>query len=321
VNALLSACAAYAGGEPSEALRQLTREFIGRARGDDAVLERAAEALKTLPPWGAAWLAVAMGAVVERRGADAPVSARPVVDLLLSWLPQLPNAEAGEDSPTPAQRELLEALQLLGQSVVAHLARAPDLKAELSQNLPLLDRLAMLEPYTAAAAWIRETLLRSSGSLILLHAQSGRGFRLHYRNVATCFHLFSLIQVAIGEQLPGGRKPDARIAEAARGRSHETVQDEAWWHYGDPRSKVADLRFSIWGEALVREIPLIDGERVMLLWPQLLASRTWDSAFFGPQLEALPPDVVVEAELSTADAAAWFEKPGIRRGRRKWWPW
>ena len=96
------------------------------------------------------------------------------------------------------------------------------------------------------------------------------------------------------------------------------MSDEAWWHYGDPRSAKADVRRSIWGEALVREIPVIDGQRVILLWPTLV-SRTWDSAFFGPQLDALMPDVIVEAELSTADCTAWFRALGLRRADRKWW--
>jgi hypothetical protein len=323
VQAFLSACEDYAGGEPSEALRRLTGDFLRRAQDDGAAVADAAEALPTLPPRGAAWLAVAIGAAVER-GASAELSARAVIDLLRSWLPQLPTAEGEEAEryrPTPAQAALIESFKPLAQSTVAHLTRAAHLRATLSEDVALLDRLAVLEQYTAGAAWIREMLLRSSGSLILLHPASGRGFRLRYTNVATCFHLFSLLQTAIGEQLPDGRKPDPQVAASARGQSTEKVSDEAWWHYGDPRSKAAELRASIWGEALVREIPVIEGERVMLLWPPLLPSRTWDSSFFGPQLDALQPDVVIDAELSTADSAEWFRKLGIRRTRRSWWPW
>ena len=315
----LRACAAYAGGDPSEELRQLTGEFLRSARDDASLVEKAAGALKALPPRGTAWLAVAIGAAVED-GANAELSARPLVERILSWLPQLP-AESGS-TPTPAQVELLDAFKPLARSAVAHLARTAHLRSTLAQDLELLDRLAVLEEYSAGAAWIREMLLRSSGSLILLHPPSGRGFRVQYTNVATCFHLFSLLQTAIGEQIPGGRKPDSRIAEVARGRAHQQVSDEAWWHYGDPHSNVAALTASVWGEALVREIPVIDGERVILLWPPILVSRGWDSSFFGPQLDALAPDAVVQSELSTADCTTWFAKLGIRRGRRfRWWPW
>jgi hypothetical protein len=312
VKEFLRACGAYAGGQPGETLRQLTGGFVGRARDDANVLASAAAALKTLPPRGASWLAVAIGAAVEG-GANAELSARAIVDLLLSWLPQLPAAEGS--MPTPQQTELLEAFEPLAQSVVAHLARTDHLKSTLSQDLPLLDRLAVLEEYTAGAAWIREALLRSSGSLILLHAPSRRAFQLEYANVATCFHLFSLLQTAVGEQIPGGRKPDPLIANVARGNSQEKVTDEAWWHYGDPRSKVASVAAMIFGEGLVREIPTVAGERVIVLWPPMLASRGWDSSFFGPQLDALKPNALVRAELSTADSAAWadplLKKPSI----------
>jgi hypothetical protein len=321
MNELLDACAAYAGAQPTETLRQLTSQFLRSAREDASAVAEAAEALRTLPPQGAAFLAVAIGAAVEG-GSNADLSSRAVVDLLLSWLPQLPTAEGEEAeqyTPSAHEAQLLDAFKSLALSVVAHLARAPHLRATLSQDIALLDRLAVLEAYSAGAAWIREMLLRISGSLILLHVPGGRGFRLQYRNIATCFHLFSLVQAAIGEQLPGGRKPDPIIAAAARGRTTDKVKDEAWWHYGDPRTTKADLRHSIWGEALVREIPVIDGQRVILLWPAILESRTWDSSFFGPQLDALMPDVTLEAELSTADCAGWFRTLGIDRAGRRWW--
>jgi hypothetical protein len=321
VNELLKACAAHAGGQPTDGLRRLTSQFLRRSRDDPSAIAEAAEALRTLPPQGAAFLAVAIGAAVEG-GSNADLSARAIVDLLLSWLPQLPIAEGEEAeqyTPTADEVNLLDAFKSLALSVVAHLARAPHLRATLAEDLTLLDRLAVLEAYSAGAAWIREMLLRISGSLILLHVPSGRGFQLQFRNIATCFHLFSLIQVAIGEQLPGGRKPDPIVAAAARGRTKDKVNDEAWWHYGDPRAAKADLRHAIWGEALVREVPVIEGHRVMLLWPAILQGRAWDSGFFGPQLDALMPDVTLESELSTADCAAWFRTLGVRRADRKWW--
>ncbi len=326
MDAFLSAAAAYAGGEPSETLRQLTRGFLLRARDDASAVEEAtaALALPTLSPHGAAWVGVVLGAVIEDRG-GAQRSAPAIIDLLRSWLAQLPSAPGGSSAvprPTPRQAQLLDALKQLAPSVVAHLARTPDLRAKLSQDLALLDRLEALEAYTAGAAWIREMLLRSSGSLILLHVPSGKGLRLRYENVATCFHLFSLIQATVGERIPGGRAPSPLVAAAARGKAREAVQDEAWWHYGDPRSKVPELRSAIWGEALVREIPVVAGERVVLLWPAIQASRSWDSAFFGPQLDALRPDVVIESELSPAECATWFQTLGIRQARRRWWwPW
>jgi hypothetical protein len=66
----------------------------------------------------------------------------------------------------------------------------------------------------------------------------------------------------------------------------------------------------------------VNDEQVIVLWPPILAGRTWDSAFFGPSLEALPPDVVVEEELTVENARSWFYRLDIEVGRRrKRWPW
>ena len=126
-------------------------------------------------------------------------------------------------------------------------------------------------------------------------------------------HLFSLLQAAVGTRLPGGRQPDPKIAAVARGQTDDDDgYDEAWWHYGDPRSKTPDLRESIWGEGLLTEIPIVNGSRVMLLWPPIMQSRTWGSGFFGPHLQALPANVVVEEELSPESAREWSQALGIR---------
>jgi hypothetical protein len=271
--------------------------------------------------------AVAIGAAIEGRdGVDHTAPA--VVNLFLSWLPRLPAPDGGDQQGTGShelgteQTALLRAFPQLCQSVVAHLARTPERRAELAQDMELLDRLEELESRSHGAVWVREMLLRRSGSLVLLHQPSGLGFRLRYENVANCFHLFSLIQTAIGRRIPGGRRPDAAIAAAARSQPSARLVDEAWWHYGDHRSQTAHIGASIWGEASVLSIPSVNGVQVIVLWPPILAGRTWDCAFFGPALEALPPDVVVEEQLTAASARSWFDRLGIEAGgRRKWWPW
>jgi len=316
----LGVCRQHDGGEPDERLRQATSELLSRAEEDGALLVAAASALSSLAPAAASWLAITLGAAVER-GGDSGQTAPAVLDLLRSWLPRLPTLGPDENEneedrpePTPEQATLLDALPLLCQSAVAHLARTPTLRAELAQDEQLLERLEELEAFSHGALWLSELLRRASGPLIVLHSHSGAGFRLRYENVASCFHLFSLIQTALGDRVAGGRAPDPAIVEAARGRSNEQLSDEAWWHYGDPRSSTADIGASIWGEAMVRSIPYVDEVQVVLLWPPLLGSRSWDSGFFGPALEAAAPDVVVEQELSPEACRALFIQLGVERG-------
>jgi hypothetical protein len=132
--------------------------------------------------------------------------------------------------------------------------------------------------------------------------------------------LFSLLQTAIGTSIAGGRAPDAAIARAARGKSNEVPRDEAWWHYGTALSKKADTATSIWGEGLVREIPRVDGVPVIIAWDPILEARTWDAAFLGPHLDAMPADAEIESILTSEEIKAWLK--GLRiKPRRSWWPW
>lgn len=327
LNRFLDACRDRKGTERREVLTTPTAEFLARAKEDTSLLTTAAGSLTTLHPAGAAWLAMVLGAAIEQ-GASAKATAPAVVDLFVSWLSRFPveepvdyedddevdqddEGESEDDwEPTPEQIVLLEALPELCRSVVAHLARTPEYRAELIEDDALLERLEALGGLNSGIAWVHEALIRSSGALIVLHPPSGKCFRLRYENVGLCFHLFSLLQIAIGERIAGGRSPDPQVAAVARGEQEDDVTDEAWWHYGDPGWNTPDLNGSIWGEALVRTIPRVKGTQVMLLWPPILESRVW-STNFGPHLQALPADVVVEEELSAADSRVWLQAVGL----------
>lgn len=311
----------WAGDGPTGAMLSAMRAFVSAASKDDPLVREAAESLATQPAGSAAWIAVACGTMVER-GTAAEVSGPAVLELLRSWLPNLPTAEqegSEPPEPTPAQKRLLAPFQFVCQSAVTHLARLPAQRELLGWELPLLERLSELSGYTAGAWWVHDALVKTSGTLVVLHPPSSTGLRLTFTNVSNCFHLFSLLQTAVGTRVPGGRDPDETIAWVARGKSSEPVTDFAWWHYGNPESATAELRASIWGEGLVREIPRVKGEQVILLWPPLLQKREWDAGFLGPHLEAMPADAVVERMLSATETGEWLEALGIGRQRKPWW--
>ena len=319
---LVSASRDWRGGAPGDAMLKTTSRFLAGVAEDTSWLTRATELLGSCEPGEAAWIAVACATAVER-GAPVLLTGSPVLELFLEWLPRLPQvSEEAEERPTQTseQTALLEVFPFLCQAVVSHLARLPARRQAMGREVQLLERLSGLQALSHGAIWVREALLKTSGTIILLHPPSGQGCRVGYSNVANCFHLFSLLQTAVGTRLPGGRTPDASIVQVARGRGSEQVHDEAWWHYGSAQSKKAELEASIWGEGLVREIPMIEGVQVILAWPPLLGSRVWDAGFFGPHLEALPADAVVEQELSAAESEAWLKRLGIER-RKKWWRW
>ena len=317
---LAAASRNWPGDAPTGAMLSTMRAFLSAATKNDPLVREAAISLSTEDPGAAAWIAVALGTLVER-GASVELSGRAVLDHLKSCLPKLPkpgNEEALPD-PTPEQVKLLALFQFVCQSAVTHLARLPAERQAMGQDAPLLERLDQLGGYSHGAWWVHEALLKTSGKLVLLHPPSGTGLRLWYDNVANNFHLFSLLQTAVGTAIPGGRPADESIAMVARGKSADPVSDQAWWHYGNVASPKADLKATIWGEGLVREIPRVDGEQVMLLWPPILQGRSWDAGFLGPHLEAMPADAGVERLLTADETQAWLAKVGLGPGRRRWW--
>jgi hypothetical protein len=316
---LQAASRGWVGDAPDGSMLKATRAFLARAQTETEVLQQAAACLQRVEPGAAAWIAVACGTAVEK-GAPAEITGPAVFDLLRSWLPQFPTfGDDPEVEPqlTPAQRALLPLFRYLCQGVVTHLARLPAQRESMGRDVSLIDRLGELQSLSHGAVWVREALLKSSGSLLFLQPTHAFGVKLRYDNVSNCFHLFSLLQTALGTFVPDGRPVDSVIARVARGKISDAVQDEAWWHYGHAHSSKADIDAMIPGEGLVRDIPRIDDALVILAWPPILKSRGWDGAFLGPHLDAMPADARIESALSKEDIDAWFQR--LKIGGNPWW--
>lgn len=268
----------------------------------------AAQGLKSLSPEGASWLAIMLGSMVER-GQD-PHASWPLLlaryrALLRSFGGDQPDAISTDQADELSRDDVLTKFS---QSMVSHLARMPEERESLLQDNAFLDALMEAADSSHGPAWVYEAVAKVSDHLVVIHVESAQGYRVEYRNIENCFHLFSLLQQAISDRLPGGRQPGA-----------DTQQ--AWWHYGDATSPTADLMASIWGEASPRSIPAIDGEQVLLLWPPLLQGRGWGQEFCGPHLEAMPAEVVMLAPLTDREANDWLVRLGVRQRKKRWWQW
>ena len=313
LNAFLNACRVYDGGEPADGLIGPTQEFIQLAQTDQTMLNKAADEFHSLPPAGVAWILVTFGGLAES-SETTDVTFDAVWNEFLAWLPNLPKVEEedGEESEPPEitaeEQEWLDPFPMICQSVVSHLARSPERHAELRTDAALMERLSELRYWSHGAIWVEEALQRISGPLIVLHPESGKGFRLRFENVANCFHLFTLIQNALENKLPGARTPDPHVVAVARGQISDVAYDEAWWHYGNPHSPTPNLMASIWGEGVVDDIPIINGVRCILLWSMIMGSRGWDGNFFGPAIQSMPSDVTIEAELTKEECQEWFQQ-------------
>lgn len=318
---LVAAAAALTDPTPTQALRAATGAFLDALdRSGGPVPTIVTDALATLPPIGAAWVAITLGSAVERGHAPAHTF-EPILALVRRWLEVDAPVDRERDGASEIDRagadlppDVVAAFPWVGQSVVAHLARLPERRAELASDADLEARLVAASAKSYAAGWIRELLLRRSGPLVVLHVASRRGLAMRYENVGRCFHLFTLLQGAIGTRLPDGRAPDHELVDAAMGGAPTSRVDAAWWHYQDHTAREAHFMHSLWAEWSIADIPEIDGVRVLVLWPPILSGRHWGADFFGPPLEAAPPRVAIERELDPAQVEAWFTRLGLPDG-------
>lgn len=310
----------WVGGPASGAMLAATRAFLAGAQQNPRLIDELAASLPTCESSGsAAWLALTSGTAVES-GVPPEKTGPAVFELMRSWLPHLPHATETDEVPEPSadQAMLLALFSFVAQSVVTHLSRMPAQRTAMAAESGLSQRLEQLRALSHGAVWIHEALMKTSGRLILLHPPTRAGVALRFMNVSNCFHLFSLVQTAVGTALPGGREPDDAIARAARGKSTGNVEDEAWWHYGNPLANEPHLATGIPGEGLVRQIPEIDGARVMLAWPPIVKSRHWDTGFLQPHLAAMPAGAEMERVLTTVDSEAWLSKLGLGARKSIW---
>ncbi|MBB3286563.1 MULTISPECIES: hypothetical protein [Rhizobium] len=311
---LLAACRAYAGGRVDAQFNAAAQAFYASAIAQPKIMARAARELSRLPPPGAAILANMLGTIVEK-GGSVERSGAAVWELYMAWLPQIHRGFAGRKELSPRQRQLLDAFQLLGQSAVSHLAAMPRERERAAGDKALMAQLAQLQDYTPGAAWVRQMLLSRSDALLVLHLPSRQGFRLRYQNIVNCFHLFTLIQAAFGETLPGGRVPNRFIIDMARCVTvAEDGNDEPWWRYETVQPDEQGL-VEISGEASVETIARIDDRQVILLSSPVKGAALWDTSFFTPQLFVMPANVVLEETLTAREVEEWLARFGLPAGK------
>ena len=277
-------------------------------------------------PEVAANLAVFIGCLLEKNLLPSPSQAVP--KLFCDWLQQLPQDETPEDdwhlnSPTSfeladlsdQQQAILAALPLLCLAMLSHLAKLPELREELRRYDDFLEQLDFIKPHCAQVFWVREFVLCFSGRLLVLHPSSESGVWVQYQNVGTCFHLFSLLQLAIGEGIEGGAPSNPEVAAVLNGRSQQALRDQAWWHYEEVSTYSQSGFYKLWGGGNVRLISKVDEQQILVLSPPILPTLTWESP--SPFPAKIPATVVIERYLEPEECQVWLRKLAQLREERE----
>ncbi len=304
---LRTAADRHRGAEPSAELISAARALNDIDPGDaERALELHLDALAgTISDSGAAFLAIMLGSRAER-GRDPEPVLPTLAEQFLARLRRLAEGLAKGNDPEP---DLAHAVDRIAQAVVAHIIRVgPDNagRAALDAEIALIEELSGT---SNGATWVLQALTMTSGEIMAIDLANRRGGLFRYENLANCFHLFTLFQACWSTHFPSGA--DANL-------SHEPHADdvaprllEAWWHYGVATSPKPEPMAVIFGEMSPNSIPSLDGKQVILLWPPILASRTWDAGFLHPVIEGALPELTLLRELEDDEVDDWLDRAGV----------
>ncbi|MCC9600895.1 hypothetical protein LOC67_09980 [Stieleria sp. JC731] len=312
-------------GTPSSGLRSALNALTDHQQRQQAGQRLASRLDEVFSAPGAGFLAVYFGAAVES-GADPDVTGPSIVNAMLRFASSVdvPGDDACDDDDEDFDPATVTGLELLGQGLVAHVSRSPNMLQRLSHDPTTIAELERVEHISPGPGWVLELLRKRSGELLVIHVQHRRGFQVAYENLSNCFHLFTLLQAALQNyRFPETQTVPRSLLNVAKGMTFEDQSDTAWWHYGVGTYPEADFGGTIWGEANPESIPEVDGRQVVLLWPPVLQSRSWGTGFFGPFLQAAPPNVKVLEELDSDEVQRWCDRlnlPWVKpKPRWKFW--
>jgi hypothetical protein len=285
--------------------------------------------LADIPSWPRASLAVAVGACVER-GADAAVCAEPLLASLqialeaASVFAERWTSSGGGDTPNlaeepsieeltarigpadePATREAVTAWWTLEQWERAAVAVLSDarVRSGAGRHPGLLHLIDVIEPvYGDMAPLSRALLVLDDEPLLVLHRPTRAGFRLRMTGVADNFQLHTLLG---GVLVGGGRIPgEPPSAQAVAVSTDTAFSAEARPMTEGNFNLVAPGGDWIWNEGTPRDIPVVDGVRLLVLDPPPYR-RTWQAGRFFPRMTA---SLELEGVLGPAEAERWFER-------------
>ncbi|MEU0240025.1 hypothetical protein ABZ234_20250 [Nocardiopsis sp. NPDC006198] len=184
----------------------------------------------------------------------------------------------------------------------------PGVRAAVRADTSALDGLSQitraLSTQLTEFAEVSELLrMAEADTVLVLDRASWRGFRVRFDGIGDNFQLHTLLADALigkeGRLVPGTR-PDPRWTSACLDTPADPLADVVrgeWDLVGGNGEWVGN-------EALPGDIPVVDGERVLVLEPQTL-THSWRAGRRHPHI---PGSLEVVAELRHDEAAAWWAR-------------
>lgn len=303
------------GAPPLAPLMQFAHN-VGSRADLDAILAAVAPMIRSSDPFRGATLALCCGTFVEW-GADPAV----LFPHLLAELPRhLALARRGADFDTdPDAARAAVGLTYLLLATMTTICRRAAFRQSLRADAAIAEHVAALAESHREARFVADVLaLTDDLELLVLAPQAGKGFRVRLEAIATCAHLFTLLQALLidGGHLPG-EPCDADLVAVARGERapQYLMPDHARFHFATWRGLHASgsaphdvLAAWVPVEATPRDIPAFEGTPVLLVGPNLLGSRGWGSDFFANFHDALRSNVELVEVLSAGGTAEWLDR-------------
>lgn len=194
---------------------------------------------------------------------------------------------------------------------VLYLCQGQQVRATLPDRARLTAAVEAAREWIGTAEWLYGLLtVLDDEPLIVLHRESGRGFRVTVSGVGDNFQLHTLLAAAlVGEGSAGGlpgRRPTAEeIAAASDGEELEVPGGiKGCFNLVDGYGEW------IWNEGRPADIPPLEGTRVVVLDPAPY-ERVWNAGRAYPMMR---PTVRVDGPLPDDEAARWLSlvKPSQR---------
>jgi len=263
----------------------------------DQAITGLASGLDAPDVYQAARIALTLGTLVEY-GSNPELAAEAVLRRL--------HGELTQPSPDSARHQ--RSVKFFGLASMAMLSRSASVRAAARRRPGFHSALNASD--VAETGFMARTLeLVDDLPLLVLHVERPEAFRIRLDAVASIFHFMTLLAHRFPEWC-NDDPPDPEVCAIARGEQPltELVSDHARFHLFDYSGLDRHPGSSLWGEASPDSIPMLDGERVVLVGKQLFGSRSWDANFFANFHDALRSDIRVDARLDPADYEHWVER-------------